>query len=215
MKFKKILLTIFFAFHLTLSLKSIDFCIAKQETCKGFYDEQHDYQTKCEPNKCHGKFSYDCVSNTCSLNRKSCNEYKIALSRFLQIINDLKASDSVFSSKHLAETKTIKLFNRAIKNCVKKIFEFKKSDFCLNGKNCVQIGKEMIGFGLNYRSLTTIKDVDCKCPIKHSFKCDKYCAADSNACDYYKSNKKDKQFLHRIKNCGNDKITTHKRMDYF
>ena len=107
MKFKKILLTIFFAFHLTLSLKSIDFCIAKQETCKGFYDEQHDYQTKCEPNKCHGKFSYDCVSNTCSLNRKSCNEYKIALSRFLQIINDLKASDSVFSSKHLAEINSV------------------------------------------------------------------------------------------------------------
>ncbi len=36
---KEILLSIFFAFHLTLSLKSIDFCIVKQETCIGIYDK--------------------------------------------------------------------------------------------------------------------------------------------------------------------------------
>ncbi len=130
---KEILLSIFFAFHLTLSLKSIDFCIVKQETCIGIYDKKHDYQTKCELIKCHGKFSYDCLSKTCSLNRKSCNEYKIALSKFFQTIKDFKTSDLTFVSKHLTETKKIKSFNRGIKNCQKKIFEFKKSDVCLNG----------------------------------------------------------------------------------
>jgi hypothetical protein len=47
---------IFFILHLTISLKSNDFCIVKQQDCKGFYDKDDNYKTKCEPVMCHGKY---------------------------------------------------------------------------------------------------------------------------------------------------------------
>ena len=55
-----------------MSLKSIDFCITKQEVCKGFYNEKHNYQIKCEPIKCHKPFSYKCGLNICARNKTKC-----------------------------------------------------------------------------------------------------------------------------------------------
>ena len=50
---------LFLTINLTISLKSNNFCFLKQEEeqqleCKGYYDYQQNYYTKCEPIKCHG-----------------------------------------------------------------------------------------------------------------------------------------------------------------
>ncbi len=198
---KNIILILFFIVHLTLSLKSIDFCIAKQEACKGFYDEKHEYKIKCEPIKCHTEFSYDCGSSVCSRNIITCNGYKNALSKFMKIVNLIHYKNPKLAAKYLKEKNKTQIITKHIKYCQNN-FKFTPNDFCLNGKNCVEMRKDLIGFGFNYRSLITAKKVDCKCPASKSFKCDKYCATDSIACDYYKILENQKHFIN-ISECGN------------
>ena len=38
-------------------LKSTDFCLQKQQQCKGFYDKHENYHIKCESIKCHDKYN--------------------------------------------------------------------------------------------------------------------------------------------------------------
>lgn len=202
---KNVIVILFFILHLTLSLKSTDFCIAKQEACKGFYDKNHKYQIKCELIKCHSEFNYDCGSNVCSKNKLTCNGYKNALSKFMKIINLIQNTNPKFAAKYLKEKNKTQMINKHIKYC-QKIFKFTPNDFCLNGKDCVEIRKDLIGFGFNYRSLITTKKVDCKCPASKSFKCDKYCATDSIACDYFKILENPNDFIN-ISGCGNRNTT--------
>jgi len=73
---KKILAILCLTLHLTVSLKSLSFCHLKQQECKGFYDEKHNYQTKCELIKCNGAFKYECGStNICSNSITKCKKY--------------------------------------------------------------------------------------------------------------------------------------------
>ena len=59
--------------HLSVGLKPTDLCIIRQE-CKGFYDNQHKYQIKCESIKCHGTFNNDCGFNICSRSKNKCTD---------------------------------------------------------------------------------------------------------------------------------------------
>ena len=55
--------------HLVATLKNIDFCIRKQQECKGFYDIQHNYHIQCDLIKCNEAFKNDCGFNICSKNK--------------------------------------------------------------------------------------------------------------------------------------------------
>ena len=73
---KKILVILMLKLHLTIfCLKSTEFCIRKQQECKGFYDRTQNYQIKCNKVKCHGTFKHECESNICSNNVTVCEDY--------------------------------------------------------------------------------------------------------------------------------------------
>jgi len=109
---KKILITLFLAVHLTLSLKSSDFCIlTQQKECKGYYDKHETYRIKCRQMKCHGKFNHDCGLNICSNNNIECenhNQFELYMNLIFYV-----------------------------KECQEKKYEFNSNDFCLNN-NLIQ-----------------------------------------------------------------------------
>ena len=197
---RKIFTFFLLTFHLAIAiLKPTDFCILKQKECKGFYDEQHNYQTKCKIiQKCHGSFRFNCDSNICSNDKLKCKEY---------IFKNLIISEFSKLSRNSIERNLPLILQNQMKVCENKHYEFKSNDFCLNGNNCIEIRKDVKGFGLVYRSLTTTRKIDCQCPAKQSFKCGLYhCTANSIACDYSKSNVK--QLAKIINICDNHNITT-------
>ena len=190
---KKSLIVVFLALHLTISLKIKDFCLRKQEECKGYYDEKQIYKIKCNPIKCHGKIDYDCGSNQGS---SECEKY-IKFDEDFKTLIRTKPIDPVLAVKHLEKRKKYNSFTKRIKQCLIKVYEFDSNDFCLNGKVCMETRKFLKGLGYHLVK----KQVACKCSSELSFKCDKFCTKNSNACDFYKSNKNTKYFNNNINNC--------------
>jgi len=91
-----------------------------------------------------------------------------------------------------------------IKNVNKCEYKFKAKYVCLNGKACIEKVKAPF---LGSKQATTYK-VDCKCPLKNSFKFGpNYCTTDLEACDYLKLDANLKKYKNK---CGNDGITTFK-----
>ena len=209
---KKSLIFLFLTLHLTLSLKSTDFCI-KQQECKKIIKKNQILLAKCSSIKCNGKLKHECFSDICTKNEIECKKL-IQADSFMKSMNTLKIYIPKFADRHSKITNKIKFFKKDIKKCENNIYKFGPNNFCINGQNCIEIIKDMKGFGFNYRKLTTTKKIDCKCPNKQSFKCGKYCASDSLACEYYKANKNEIQLSH-INDCGNHNITTYKHVNYF
>jgi hypothetical protein len=185
--------------HLTYCLRSVDICIQKQTECKGFYDKQHKYETKCTEIKCNGKFKNKCGSNNvCAKSEFICNEYN-QLNNYYFSINKYKTVPFFRLDRSMRDRKNaekVESFKKNIKNCENKIYEIKSTDYCINGLGCVLKSKVLKGFGYNYK----IKKTDCKCSIEMSFKCEKYCAIDSNACNHILNSN---DYKKKISDCGN------------
>ncbi len=209
---KKSVIFLFLALQLTLSLKSTDYCI-KQQECKKMNETNKMHHTKCSFIKCNGKLNYECFSDICTKNEIECKNL-IQADSFMKKMNTLKIYIPKFADRHSKITNKIKSFKKDIKKCENNIYKFGPNNFCINGQNCIEVIKDMKGFGFNYRKLTTFKKIDCKCPSKKSFKCGKYCASDSLACDFFKSNENEKH-LSNISDCGNHNVTTYKHVNYF
>jgi hypothetical protein len=154
------LILLFLTLHLAISLTSTDFCIPKQQNeCKGYYDRHKKYQIKCNTIKCHGTFNYDCGSEICSKNMTECKKYnKIKLIQNHSFRTRIMLT---LTTKYLMEKNDFELLNKQLKECEHKIYNFDLTDFCLNGKN-FQIHR--------YRHEKIIKQIDCQCPNKQSFK---------------------------------------------
>jgi hypothetical protein len=185
--------------HLAASLKPNDFCIRKQQECKGFYDRKHNYHTKCELIKCNGTFRNDCGFNICSKYKNNCNHYFYVYSN-LALVTPL-AIEFLFTLKDFEKKKKFQSFNKQIPDCKNEINKFESKDFCSNGGNCFMIKNYFNRFALN-RKVT--HKIDCKCPSKQSFKCGKYCATNSIACGFIESNKIENK---NIADCGNQNKT--------
>ena len=95
--------------HLAASLKPNDFCIRKQQECKGFYDRKHNYHTKCELIKCNGVSRNHCGFNICSKNKNKCIDYIYVYSN-LALVTPL-AIEFLFTLKDFEKKKN---FNRLI-----------------------------------------------------------------------------------------------------
>ncbi len=190
-----VLIILLIKLHLAICFEANDFCVLKQQECKGFIDDQQKYQIKCNLIKCHGIYSNDChESHICSNNTTNCKKYnKIKLyfkKRVLQQnINRYLAAKNNFIS-----------FNKNIKNCKNKVYEFDQNDYCVNRRKC------QIALGHRYKMT---KEIECRCPTENqSFKCGKICASDSNACDYYQAiNKNNNEQFENIKDCNIYNIT--------
>jgi len=199
---KKILIILFLTIHLAISLKSTDFCIVKQQECKGFYNYKQNYQIECKLIKCHGKISYDCGSHLCSKNKADCNEYKNM--KYYEKIYKYQGLN--FNNMNLTEKLThLKIFDKQVPICPNKAYKFNSKDFCLNGVNCIEKSRT---FSFMIGSSISARQIDCECPSKQRFKCGKYCVADSLACSYFKPvNGKIPTYQNKIKDCGNDNVT--------
>jgi hypothetical protein len=199
---KQILIILLLSLHLTLSLKSANFCKLEQKVCKGFYDTKQKYETKCNLVECSKRFSIKCSLNICSNNKTEGNEYR-QMNSYVHILLK-KHSDLKMTDKYLKEKSSFETFNKHIKKCENKIYNFDPNDFCVSGQNCVEKLVSPTGLGYNYVNRKT----DCKCPNELSFKCNKYyCTKDSIACDYYKKNKKNKALFAKINNCNNGNVS--------
>ncbi len=192
---KKIsLILLFLTIHLTISLKSTDFCIPKQQKeCNESYISN---KIKCNTIKCHGTFSYDCGSDICSNNMTECKKYNDKKSFLKNAFRTRIMLILSVSVKQLKEENDFELLNKQIKECGKEediVYKFKSADFCLNKRSCRVI--------IRYRHQKINEKIDCKCPKEQSFKCDIYCTSDSLACDYYKSNKNKQYFQNIISIC--------------
>ena len=181
---KNILIFLFTFLHLTISLKKSHFCIRKQQECKGSYDysSNKNYKIKCNPIKCHGKINYDCGSNLCSKGSSECKKY-IKLDENFKILIRKEPIDPDLAVKYLEKRKKYNSFTKRIKQCPVIVYEFDSNDFCLNRKVCMETRKFLKGLGYHLVK----KQVACKCSSELSFKCDKFCTKNSNACDFYKS----------------------------
>lgn len=180
------------------SLKKHDLCIRIQNKCKGHYDSNHNYETKCEKTKCEGKLGHKCGSDYCAVNKRSC--------------------DTVFNLMFLLRSyKGLLLFEKELEkytDFIQKINFFptdmnqiQESDICLNGAGCVFKS----GFSLIGRN-DVINSVNCPCKKENSFECgDKYCTDHSNTCDGFKQN----GVNFTIKKCGNDNQILRKKFSFF
>jgi len=195
MIFKKSLIFLL-TLHLVVTLKNIDFCIRKQQECKGFYDIQHNYHIHCELMKCNGTFKNDCGFNICSKNENNCIDY---IYFYSNLAITTPAIDALFALKDFEKQNKFQSFNQKIPDCKNKIYKFESKDFCSNKGNCFMINSYFNGFASG-RKIT--HKFDCKCPSKESFKCGKYCATNSIACDYFKSNK----IKNKMSDCDNQNI---------
>jgi hypothetical protein len=204
---KKFIVILLLKLHLTIfCLKPTEFCILRQQECKGFYDRSQNYQIKCNKVKCHGTFKHACESNICSNNVTVCEDYS-KMNMKQNILLSKQVLNLVFALRHMQERENIKSFKNQFKDCKNKVYEFKSNDFCVNGNNCKII--------LGYRYQVT-RPSNCRCPRKKSFECDKYCTTNSIACDYYKSMRNKKQFanIKDIKECGNQNSTYYRPYYY-
>jgi hypothetical protein len=194
------IIILFLTIHQTACLKTTDFCLLKQENqeqeCKGFYDRFQNYQTKCEKIQCHGTFNFQCGNNICSNTSAECSEYDKMYFHLKKILL-AKSVNPFISTRRLKEQNKIKSFNKKIKYCPNKMYEFKSDDFCMKRRACK--------ISISHLSLMK-KQISCRCPASKSFICEKYCAVNSIACDYLKSIKNNDQFA-SIKDCDNKDIT--------
>jgi hypothetical protein len=191
---KKSFIILLLVLHITISLKSSEFCVIKQKVCKGFYDRLQKYQIECSIKECYGKFNISCGKNICSSNLNKCDEIN-KINLYTKITNELKAFDPIFAGKYSKERRKVYMFNKQIKYCENQIYEYSSNDFCLDGNKC----RTTLGYGY----LKMIKKSDCICPKNKTFKCGKYCAIDSIACDFYTTHKNETN-IGIIKDCGNN-----------
>ncbi len=192
--FNKTSLTlILLALNLTTCLIVNDFCVRKQEECKGVYDKKQNYKIKCNLVECYGTYSNQCGNlRICSKNITKCDKYN-QLESLMKMYLEIEEIYPNLVAKYKEQKKNFYLLNKKIKNCKIKAYVFNSNDYCRNGKNC------WTSFG--YGFLKTIKQIDCKCPAKLSFKCGDFCTKNSDSCDYKSNNNKNK--LSKINNCGN------------
>jgi len=198
-----ILFVLLKSLNLTIGLKSTNLCIIKQQKqlCKGYYDKNQIYKTKCDLIKCFGLFSYECKSNICANNLTECIEYNKMNSHLY--ISEKKSKLAMLALKE--KSSKLKLINRQMLDCKNVNYKFNSNDFCLSGKNCRQI--------YCYKYHRMIVGIDCKCPIKQSFKCGNFCTTDSISCDYFNNNLiKNKEHFSKIKQCGNDNVSIYKNI---
>ena len=147
--------------------------------------------------KCNEAFKNDCGFNICSKNKKNCNHYFYVYSI---LASTTPAIDAFFALKDFEKIKKFHLFNKKISVCKNNnIYKFGSNDFCSNEGNCFLINNFFKGIGkISHK-------IDCKCPSKQSFKCGKYCATNSIACDFIKSNRMKNKII--AADCGNNNIT--------
>ena len=186
------------------SLLSSRFCKISQKKCIGSYDLSNKYNINCTDIKCNGKHKYKCGQDTCATSRSECDTY-------LELTNLINSYSMVFykylvfqtasMTKFVQEREKLKIFNSKLSECSFNRYKFNSTDFCLNGKNCVEKHKFFKSKRIDFIS----KKINCKCSDRLSYHCGKYCTINNIACDYFFAKNKTLS-LSINKSCGNDNM---------
>jgi len=163
----KILVVVFL-----LTIHKAIFCIRPNDFCG----------LRKELDECKGLHSHKCLSTICTKKIIDCTDY-LKMNTYLKSMLKNKVIDTKLVEKFLKTNNKIIKFNNKIKKCD---YKFEANDFCLNRRNCTE--KKISPTGLGYKYINF--KVDCKCPSKQNFRCDQFCTAHSDACDYYRLNSK-------------------------
>jgi hypothetical protein len=134
----------------------------------------HDFCMKVnnKENKCHGKFSYECKPDKCSIDRAAC-----------QYFNSLTFVSNLPRINNEKDRQKFNEFKRAIKTCEIRKYTLKMSDVCSKIKCMINASH----FDVLMGSWGTINK-ECACPKKHSFKCNhNVCSTDKNSCENFKN----------------------------
>ena len=164
-----ILLTIY-SIKLMECFKATDFCQRKE--------------IKGKKSECHGNFQLSCDNNFCAKDQSNCKNF--ILFRTLKNLYKYEKDFIIFENKY-------KTFLGHIADCPQpKVYKWNSNDFCLNSKDCVTTFMKLWSFN-------QIKESECKCKGKHSFRCNTdYCALNKQTCDGLKNQKSKKE----IKKCA-------------
>ena len=148
----------------------------------------HDFCLK-QNNYCSGQFKYDCNSDKCTIDKRSCSYFNSLV--FVSNLNRFRAN-------YAEEKKKFNEFKSKIVNCSVPKYEWNNADFCLNHVNCVAISLKLGGrVWFKQRKL-----IDCQCADRHLHACDKnVCTIDGLSCDHYKIKSKTQNLTKTIKNC--------------
>jgi len=135
-----------------------DFCFKNEiKTCNESYDRSSlRYMENCVKIGCKSPFSFD-YNEYCTKSSAVCKYFNL----YLRVLKLKEQKDSIL-------------------NCT-LISKPKPSEFCLNGKYCLQ--NLITKFG-NFTSR-----IACLSPANRNFECGKYCTSDSIICDAMKKSK--------------------------
>jgi len=203
---KKIILFFLLFFKLESiqsSIHSSDLCFISEKKCKGNYNLRNQYHVTCE-GVCHGKYSYHCGTDRCSINKQLCEQHQNMLNSLVFFFR---------SVRYKSEKEKYKIFNQTIKKCTIASNDWQLSEICLNGQNCYE--KKEIAMRGEY--VYSLKKRECPCRPPFGFHCGKYCALDDKVCSFFASTKFAKQnstHLLGLKGCGNDYVIVKKNFSF-
>ena len=144
--------------------------------------------TKINKNeKCNGKFSFECRTGKCSVDKTSCDYFK-------KLGFSLGSFFTSLSSQQYKLRKYQK-FTSQIKQCPEIKTESKPENICLRKMNCFSFTFYAVFNNQSFR--------ECQCIGKNSYSCGKrFCTADKNGCEYFKKKiVQHKIKLNQINNC--------------
>ncbi len=145
----------------------------------------HDFCMKNKENKCKGKYSYECNSDKCSIDKSACQYFNS-----LTFVLNLQRTNKVKDRKKFNE------FKSAIKTCETHKNVWQTEDFCLNRMNCTVNEFDVI------MRIWAFINQKCVCPKKHSFKCTHdVCSTDRYSCEHFKMNKNKSSTIKNILHC--------------
>jgi hypothetical protein len=121
---------------------------------------------------CSDIFPYECDEQHCSMNKLTCTNF----GSLNFVIRRMQASPN-----YEAQLKKFKLFKSQIEECTAKAYKWNSNDVCMTPNRCFEKRRLPIRTGDTY----IMKQVQCTCIKKHSFKClgISVCAQHKTACD--------------------------------
>lgn len=179
-------------------LKPTQLCIKSQNECKGSYDEDNRFKIVCDKMNCSGRHSVQCEKDFCSVDSKSCSDFKNIRFMISSIVNPQMHVKKMYKYTKLLEN---------IKNCSYKKYSLKASDICKNENGCIK--KRPIPMRSGFVSF--YHRANCLCRGNYTFECGlDHCTTNQTVCDEFKFKNftisNDSNDSNEFKACGNPVI---------
>jgi hypothetical protein len=181
-----------------MSVRSKNMCLRVKNQCKGSYDTSYKYEIECEKMTCQGKLSYNCGSDYCALDKRSCD----TIFNLMFLLRSYKGL-LMFEK----ELKKYTNFIEKIGYCPVKEYSLQPDDVCMNGDGCYSVSAFPFRIGTK-----VTKHINCPCPYGNGYHCgEKFCVVHSDACEVLNKT----GLKTAIKSCGNGNQILKKKISFF